>query len=157
MASFLNSLGAFGAGAAPGIADFAQQMNNNALGDALASIYGGGQAAPQQSAGPMGSISTLLQGLGGGMNAPSPQLPAMQQTSIPQGPRAPMPANAPLTANVGGGSPAQQQAQAQAPQPAPAMPQQHHRRPRHRLKRPDHSLNSSRRPRVPGRSISPPW
>jgi hypothetical protein len=124
MASFLNSLGAFGAGAAPGIADFAQQMNNNALGDALASIYGGGQAAPQQSAGPMGSISTLLQGLGGGMNAPSPQLPAMQQTSIPQGPRAPMPANAPLTANVGGGSPAQQQAQAQAPQPAPAMPQQ---------------------------------
>jgi hypothetical protein len=122
MASFLNSLGAFGAGAAPGIADFAQQMNNNALGDALASLYGGGQAAPQQSAGPMGSISTLLQGLGGGMNAPSPQLPAMQQTSIPQGPRAPMPANAPLTANVGGGTPAQQQAQAQ--QPAPAMPQQ---------------------------------
>lgn len=123
MAGFLQSLGAFGAGAAPGIADYAQSMNNNALGNALSDIYGG--TKPQPSAGPLGSIGTLLQGLGGGASAPSPQLPAMQPTSIPQGPRAPLPQNAPLVANAGGGLPAaptpQQQPQA-APQQAPQTP-----------------------------------
>lgn len=125
MAGFLQSLGAFGAGAAPGIADYANSMNTNALGNALSSIYGG-QASPTgaQSAGPLGSISTLLQGLTGGAGAPSPQLPAMQQTSIPQGPRAPMPPNAPPVANAGGGLPAapQQQQPSQAPQQAPQTP-----------------------------------
>jgi len=93
MAGFLSGLGAFAEGFAPGLDKLYQQQSDNALGNALASIYGSGTTTPQQSAGPLGSISTLLQGLGGGQ-APAPQasmIPAMQQPVAQTGARMPQP------------------------------------------------------------------
>lgn len=118
MAGFLSGLGDIGAGLAPYLSQIADQQNSNqsgnALGGALASLFGGQQQSPtgQSSAGPMGSIGTLLQSLSGGS-----QMPAAQPQASPQ----PAPGGAqPMVAQAGGGLPGQASAQGQQP---PAQPQ----------------------------------
>lgn len=117
MTGFLGSLGSFGAGLAPQLDSLTQQLQQQKgqgdFGNALAQIYGGGGAQPNSS-GPLGGITTALQGLFGGGQQPSGQPQQFAQPAVAQ----------PAVAQGGGGLPGQMQGQGPASQPQPsAQPQ----------------------------------
>lgn len=118
MAGFLSSLGSIGAGLGPQLDLIAQQQQQNQgnsdFGNALASIYGGAGSTPSTS-GPLGSITSTLQGLLGGGQTQQFAQPAVAQPS------------------AGGGLPGQAQSPSQpqapqqsqqAPPPQPVQPPQ---------------------------------
>lgn len=137
MPSILNEIGAFGAGIAPAINQFAQDRSYADVGNALAQQFGDGTQTGGQGSGPLGSVMQALQSMGGQQVQPPPpiqQQPVPQINVAQQGARMPPPATpqaqmqpSPPIAQTGGGLPQPQpqpQPQPPPPQPPPQAPPQ---------------------------------